>query len=80
MGQWQEAEEHFEEALEMNTRMGARPWLAHTQYQYASMLLARSVAGDIERARKLLDEAETISRQLGMRSLETRIAAARRGI
>jgi tetratricopeptide (TPR) repeat protein len=78
MGQWQAAEKHFEEALEMNTRMGARPWLAHSQYQYASMLLARSAAGDIERARRLLDEADTISRQLGMRSLETRIAAAQR--
>jgi hypothetical protein len=44
------------------------------------MLLARSAAGDIERARKLLEEAETISRQLGMRSLESRIATARRGI
>jgi uncharacterized protein HemY len=78
MGHWQVAEEHFEEALEMNSRMDARPWLAHTQYQYAHMLLARSAAGDIERARRLLDEAETSSRQLGMRSLESRIAAAQR--
>jgi tetratricopeptide (TPR) repeat protein len=80
MGRWQEAKEHFEEALEMNTRMGARPWLAHSGYQYALMLLARSAPGDIERARILLDEAETISRQLGMRSLETRIADARRQV
>ena len=58
--------------------MGAKPWLAHTQFQYAHMLLERSIAGDIERARILLDESETISRQLGMRSLETRIATARR--
>jgi hypothetical protein len=42
------------------------------------MLLERCTAGDIERARKLLDESETIARQLGMRSLETRIATARR--
>jgi tetratricopeptide (TPR) repeat protein len=78
MRKWHEAEEYFEEALEMNSRMGARPWLAHTQYQYAHMLLARSAAGDIERARILLEEAETISRQLGMGSLESRIADARR--
>ena len=77
MGQWQEAEEHFELALKMNAAMGAKPWLAHTQYQYAHMLLARSAAGDIRRARILLDEAATLSRQLGVRSLETRIAAAR---
>jgi hypothetical protein len=42
------------------------------------MLLERRIAGDIERARILLDEAEAIARQLGMRSLETRIATARR--
>jgi hypothetical protein len=58
----------------MNAAMAARPWLAHTQYQYAHMLIARSAAGDIKRARILLDEAATLSRQLGMRSLQTRIS------
>jgi tetratricopeptide (TPR) repeat protein len=78
MGRWQEAESHFDQALAMNARMGAKPWLAHTQFQYAHMLLERCEAGDIERARVLLDQSETISRQLGMRSLETRIATAKR--
>jgi tetratricopeptide (TPR) repeat protein len=78
MGRWQEAESHFGQALAMNAAMGAKPWLAHTQFQYAHMLLQRSIAGDVERARTLLDESETISRQLGMRLLETRIATARR--
>jgi hypothetical protein len=77
-GRWQEAESHFDQALAMNARMGAKPWLAHTQFQYAHMLLKRSVAGDTERARILLNESETIARQLGMRSLETRIATAGR--
>jgi tetratricopeptide (TPR) repeat protein len=75
MGHWHQAQEHFEHALKMNAAMGAKPWLASTQYQYAHMLLARSAAGDIKRARILLDDAATMSRQLGMRSLETRIAA-----
>jgi tetratricopeptide (TPR) repeat protein len=75
MGRWQEAESQFDQALAMNARMGAKPWLAHTQFQYAHMLLERSADGDLERARTLLDESETIARQLGMRSLETRIAA-----
>ena len=51
MGRWQEAESHFDQALAMNARMGAKPWLAHTQFQYAAMLLERCTAGDIERAR-----------------------------
>src|SRR3712207_7920789 len=38
---WDDAELHFEDALTMNTRMGARPWLAHTANDYARMLRAR---------------------------------------
>jgi tetratricopeptide (TPR) repeat protein len=78
MRRWQEAESHFDQALAMTFRMGAKPWLAHTQFQYAHMLLERSIGGDVERARTLLDESETIARQLGMRLLETQIATARR--
>jgi hypothetical protein len=36
MQRWEEAEWHFHDALAMNARMGARPWLAHTQHAYAS--------------------------------------------
>jgi tetratricopeptide (TPR) repeat protein len=78
MGRWQEAESHFDQALAMNAAMGAKPWLAHTQFQYAHMLLERSTDGDIERARILLDESDTLTQQLGMRLLQTRIATARR--
>lgn len=78
MRNWHQAEEHFELALKMNAAMAARPALAHTQFQYARMLRARSAPGDVERARILLDDAWTIARQLGMRLLETGIATARR--
>jgi tetratricopeptide (TPR) repeat protein len=78
MGRWQEAEAHFEQALSMNAAMGAKPWLAHTQVQYAQMLIERSIADDVERARVLLDESETLARQLSMRLLETQIATFRR--
>ena len=70
---WDEAERHFEDALAMNTRMEAWPWLAHTQYQYATMLLARDQAGDSEKARELLKAALLTTRELGMRALEERI-------
>ena len=46
MARWDEAEQHFQEALAMNTRTGARPWLAHTQHDYAAMLLARGQPED----------------------------------
>ena len=73
MEHWEDAAQHFEEALAMNTRMGARPWLAHTEYQYAVMLLTRHQPGDRATAMALLDEALTIARALGMHALERRI-------
>lgn len=75
LGRWEEAVRHFEDALAMNTRMEAWPWLAHTQYQYAAMLLARDQAGDSEKARELLKAALATARELGMRALEERISA-----
>src|SRR5918994_37357 len=72
---WNAAAGHFEVALEMNAAMGARPWLAHTQYDYARMLLARGGAGDRDRARDLLSSANALSRQLGMTALAGKVAA-----
>jgi tetratricopeptide (TPR) repeat protein len=42
LGEWDRAEEHFEGAMELNRRMGAATWLAHTAYEYARMLHARA--------------------------------------
>jgi class 3 adenylate cyclase/tetratricopeptide (TPR) repeat protein len=75
MRRWNDAERHFEDALAMNERMGARPWLAHTEYQYARMLLARDRAGDSDRAESLLKEALATGRALGMKALERRITS-----
>ena len=63
---WSDAERHFDDAIAANTRMGARPWLAHTERDYARMLHARDSSGDRARGRALLDDARTIYRELGM--------------
>jgi DNA-binding SARP family transcriptional activator len=57
-----EAARHFEEAIAMNERMGARPWLAYTQQDYARLLAGR----DPERAAELLAEARATYRELGL--------------
>jgi DNA-binding SARP family transcriptional activator len=72
MERWSEAALHFEEALEMNERMGARPWLAHTQHDYARMLLARDGTGDAEHARELIERALATYQELGMDSYAAR--------
>jgi DNA-binding SARP family transcriptional activator len=51
---WEDAERHFEDAIATNERIGARPWLAHTQEDYARMLLGRGQSSAQERAAELL--------------------------
>jgi DNA-binding NarL/FixJ family response regulator len=68
--QWSAAEQHFQDALAMSTRMGARPFTAHTQYAYADMLLRRGGPGDRERAYELLTQSLATAQELGMIHLE----------
>ncbi len=70
---WEEAQRHFEDALAMNSRMGAKPWLAHTQYAYAQMLLTRGHPDDGDKAAGLLGAALVISHALGMHALAERV-------
>ena len=75
MGRWSEAVEHFEVALRMNAEMGARPWLAHAQYDYARALVRRGDPGDRVQATALLTSAATSARALGMRSLASKVSS-----
>jgi DNA-binding SARP family transcriptional activator/tetratricopeptide (TPR) repeat protein len=66
MGRWDEAADHFERAIERNVQMGARPWVAHTQDEYARMLIRRGARDDSGRASELLEAARTNYRELGL--------------
>jgi tetratricopeptide (TPR) repeat protein len=74
-GRWGEAADHYEDAMAMNERMGARPWLAHTQEDYARMLLIRGDPGDADRARNLIEQALAMYRELGMQTYAARASA-----
>ena len=67
MGRHEEAAAHYEAALQLNARMGARPALAHTLRAYGAMLLARPGRTELARARQLLESALAIYDELGMR-------------
>ncbi len=67
MGRFVEAALHFESAIELNTRMAARPRLAHTQLAYAKMLLARDEPGDVAQAIGLLGLTLETAQELGMK-------------
>jgi hypothetical protein len=66
-----------EGALEMNEAMGARPWLAHTRFDYGSMLVARDRPGDRRLAEELLAAAASLAAEVGMLRLSERTARLR---
>jgi len=78
MARWAEAEEHYKVALRMNARMEALPWLAHTQAQYAAMLLDRGRSGERGQACAMLAQALATATALGMNFLAEKIAAYKR--
>ncbi len=65
LGERERADRHFEQAMELNRRMGASTWLAHTAYEYARHLLRPSDADD-ERAAALLAEASELAARIGL--------------
>ena len=67
------AASHFEAALAANARLGARPALAHTQHEYARLLLARAHPGDGERAAELRGAALELAEACGMTRLRTEL-------
>jgi len=69
----EDAADHFAHALEFNARIGAKPWLAHAEDDYARLLLRRGRQGDRVRADELLASALTSYRRLGMKPHEARL-------
>jgi DNA-binding CsgD family transcriptional regulator len=68
LGEPGQAEEHFEQAMEQNRRMGASTWVAHTAYEYGRFLLGRG-RGARNRAQALLGEAAGLAERIGMEGL-----------
>jgi DNA-binding CsgD family transcriptional regulator len=71
---WDIAARHFEAAIEMNRLQGSSPWLAHSQHEYAVMLLERSRQGDRQRACTLLASALQLAQNLGMTKLREAVS------
>ena len=76
MGRWDDAVRHHELALEANSRIGARPLVAHTRHDYGRTLLARDAPGDGDRAYELLADAASGFRELGMYSWADQVSGS----
>jgi class 3 adenylate cyclase len=72
MGRHDDAERHLEDALAFDRRMNARPWVAHDQYHYARLLLARAAPDDRAKALGLLQQALDTAEELGMKKIVER--------
>ena len=72
LARYEEATQHFDDALAGEARMGARAWMARTQHAYAEMLVGRGEPGDREKALELVGEAVAAANAIGMKGLAPR--------
>ena len=73
LGDYDDAARHFEAAIELCQRMGARSWLAHSRYHYAAMLLGRGRSEDRRLALGLATAARDACEEMGMTALAKRV-------
>lgn len=73
LGRFDHAEGHYEIAIAIEERLGARPYLARTRTWYARMLRERNGPGDAPKAAELLRAALTDADDLGMSVLAEEI-------
>jgi class 3 adenylate cyclase/tetratricopeptide (TPR) repeat protein/ABC-type lipoprotein export system ATPase subunit len=73
LGDFKKAARHFEHALEMNAASGSQPWLAHTQAEYADLLLKIGGKKAVERAMSLSEQARAIATELDMVRLKKKL-------
>ncbi|HEX4187386.1 MAG TPA: AAA family ATPase [Solirubrobacteraceae bacterium] len=62
---YEQAEDHFAAAAEIEERLGAPLFLARTHTGWARTLIARGQPEDINRARQILEQAEEVASRLG---------------
>jgi tetratricopeptide (TPR) repeat protein len=75
LGRWEEAERHFQLAMERCAQLDAPVITARVLYECARMLAARGEEADLPSAAELLARAEGICRELDLPGVGDRVAA-----
>jgi tetratricopeptide (TPR) repeat protein len=74
IGHLDDAEACFRNAIGVNERMGARPWIAHSRFDLAEVLVERDGPGDRERAVAELHMVRELCQEVGMTALADHVA------
>jgi class 3 adenylate cyclase/tetratricopeptide (TPR) repeat protein len=74
---YEQAEVHFGAAAEIEGSLGAPLFVARTQTGWARALVARGRSEDLERSRRMLDEAEETAERLGAQGIKRDVAECR---
>jgi tetratricopeptide (TPR) repeat protein len=77
LGRYEQAEDHFAGAAELDQRLGAPLLLARTRAGWARMLIARGRPADIERAEQMLGQAEDVADRFSAGLVSREVAACR---
>lgn len=75
LGEWDAANLHFERAVIIAERMGARPWAARARVHWAEMLAHVGGAAERERGAAILEAGRAIATPLRMQELLGRVPA-----
>lgn len=75
LSRYEEAARHFQQALKTNAQIRSPLWIAHTEHDYARMLLLRNHAGDRDKALELLKETLAAADKLGLNALADKARA-----
>jgi class 3 adenylate cyclase/tetratricopeptide (TPR) repeat protein len=74
---YEQAEDHFAAAAEIEQRLGAPLLLARTRVSWAGALIARGWPEDRDRAQHLLEQAEEVAGRLGAGGITREVAESR---
>ena len=74
---YEQAEGHFAAAAEIEERLGAPLFLARTRAGWARALIARGRPEDLDRAQRMLEQAETTAGRLGGELVTREVAQCR---
>ncbi len=66
LDRFDDADRHLGDAVRMETRIGALPYLALAQLAHADLMCRRAGTGDADRATRLVERAGHTARRLGM--------------